>query len=362
MAIPPLHSAIPVAPCAAAPDGEKDLFSLASDQELFRRLPKGELHEALDNLATLDLTRTEELVPLMQQPDFTHTFFREERWAEYVLHGSVTGKLTAYETAKLFLYKAVQEYTLETSPQVVQLLDAKGEVDREAWELLCSGMKGQYSERELDALLENLQRHPPEETQFFTVTRKRSKMIGALKFFGHTLFANWGTNSVQQLVMPPALAEAIYHSKWEDQTMRSRPVFGLSASTDFEDPNFRDILIPASLFTMPKQADGIGVDPLEFYHHDSAYHLWLESTNPHRELWIQMAKKLSTMGEEIVANKCRDRELHYTHYEGSDAYKFEHFFHQTIQDGTIKGPLISLIKAYDRSLVGASMLWFLEDI
>lgn len=79
---------------------------------------------------------------------------------------------------------------------------------------------------------------------------------------------------------------------------------------------------------MPSIADGIEVDPLKFYH-----------------LWIRIAKKLSSKGEEALADKFRGREFNYTFCEKSDEYKCQHFFRFNIKDKDLQTELAPLITA-----------------
>lgn len=335
------------------PPEEEGFLSLAAGQELFRRVDQEELTRALKGLLSLDPGRTKTLLPLMKKPDFSDFFFKESRWIEHVLHAAVLSQLTPDETAKLFLYRAAQEYLVDNHPPVMQIVDEAGQIDEKAWNLLKEGLAPHYTQVELAALQVALKTLPTEETQFFCVRRPISFFMAALSVrLNHRLFQAGceDDDALMQLVIPPALIEHIYQAKWIEQTMRPRPVFGLSVSTDFENPNQRDILIPSSLWTQPRAADGFELDPLEFYHHDTSYHLWLESTNPHRELWVKIAKKLAKIGAEEKADTVRDREFNYDSGNQTSELCFAAYFEEQDFSAAQLEVIVPVIRAYDASL------------
>jgi hypothetical protein len=323
------------------------LLDEALGQELFRRLDPSELAKALSPLDTLDFTRVEEKVPHLKSPNFSDPFFLEERWIEKVLYLTVKGLLTAHESAKLFLYRAIQE--VEPSHQLLQVLQENGTVDEAAWDKLKAGMKNEYTEHDLNLLLDLLKKLPPTETQFFLHKRIYSPFLSVLTLnLNHTLFYVVEKESTSQYVIPPALAEELYRSKWGDQTVKANPVFGLSTPEDFDNPDIRDVYIPCSLWNQPTIADNHLVDPLEFYHHDAAYHLWRDSTNPYRELFARLAHVLLKLNEPYYANKMRDRDVDFTKAWVTEEQVIMFLASSICLPPKLYRPLLPTIRAYDR--------------
>jgi hypothetical protein len=101
-------------------------------------------------------------------------------------------------------------------------------------------------------------------------------------------------DGLYQVVLSPRLMQKLLHLKFKEQAVRINPVLGPSvAFRNFENAAQRDVLVPCRVFprSHPKEADRHPASPLQFYHHDIAFHAYIVANIPrkHREAFIELA-------------------------------------------------------------------------
>ncbi len=93
-------------------------------------------------------------------------------------------------------------------------------------------------------------------------------------------------------VPSPQLITETMKAKFGDNAISPNPVFGFSDDPKYwTDINRRDAAIPCRYFPQPKTIHNFRVDSeYDIYFHDVRYHLYLDSANPYKESWFELAE------------------------------------------------------------------------
>ncbi len=104
------------------------------------------------------------------------------------------------------------------------------------------------------------------------------------------------------LLPSPQLIQETLKAKFGANAIKPNPVFGFSNDLKYWwDVKHRDVAIPCvEYFSQPKMIHiEKVVHPLDVYYHDVEYHLLIDSSNPHREDWINLANFLERQPDNL---------------------------------------------------------------
>lgn len=119
--------------------------------------------------------------------------------------------------------------------------------------------------------------------------------------FDHTLFLTVpNRDSYRQFVISPRIAYEICKVMNGPLAMRPNLVIGYSKREDFSYPERRDIFTPCPKVSTPSTLHELDATAMGMYHHDIAYHYFVDSANPHREAWIELARHANKKFKELA--------------------------------------------------------------
>lgn len=274
----------------------------------FDRLPENQKGEIREFFRRLDLQDFEEVIlrikqlpaqnigEALAQFEWDHPIFQDVDLDLYALNEFIFGRLNRYEISELLLYCQCQR---ERST-VFQMIQSNGRLDEEAFEILTAGTEVHFTNEQREQFLKQISDYPPQRTRFYLLPLDFSnpkKITDQIWLLGFELFLfDTDEEGLFQIVLPPHLIVDLYKAKFGEAISLPNLVLGASKSiNNFKNPHQRDVLVPSRLFprSTPAIADGHPAPPISFYHHDIAYHLYLECHNPHRKAWIELADFLS---------------------------------------------------------------------
>jgi hypothetical protein len=242
--------------------------------------------------------------------NFKHVFFTRSYWYKYATYAFYKGDLTSSEIATLMLYEEARTFS------GFKIHDLKTEEDflllyQSIWEL--------YNEEEMNIFAQFIEKNSCSSI-FFSVDFPFNDPSFQIAFGTNIFLPLFVFQNKTLLILSPNLIYELYKLKTFDNTMRPNLVWGYSTTGDFTQPDYRDIYVPHPGVMPPTQihsaslirADvlpGIrAINQLMLYHHDIAYHLWIECFNVHRELWIKIASLIQS--DNYLYNLTLDREFH----------------------------------------------------
>ena len=311
-----------------------DVSQKAKIFEFIRRVDPQLLKEQLAKVE-LDNLPIEYLDAFITQ-DFTHPIFNNTECDLLILYYTILGDISIQNASLLLLYlDAVKTVNKEN----VEIYDL--EKDETSISILAKGGQGddaEFSPSELEEFKKQLKNIPKENKTFFVlklnsfcmdteeVQERAFRLVNKfasnenidekdiptiLEFLYHCLkfrlmlFKN-DDGSLSQVITSPNLYYHLLKVKFGGKAIRPNPVLGFSRPEDFQDPSKRDVLIPIRFFKTPKFADHFRAD--SFYHHDLTYHCFVDSSNPLRSAWIELAMQAKDDGHDDVWNSLLDRE------------------------------------------------------
>lgn len=277
----------------------------AFDSEFYRRIPKSHretMYFYLESLGELSPS----LIKSFHEGDYSLRFGQI-----YLKYGSLSilkayaeGLISEQLASKSLLYD--QCYRESKKPVVVhRLYGEEGQINSEALALLDKGLETYFSAEERGRVWIALKKLPTVETEFFVIETKvyswttlevESRSLADLNLelalFHQTQFRLFyvqdGAQSGRQLIVPPALFYEILKVKFGSTAMEPNPVLGYFAKERLSDPVKRIVAIPCAHVETPQKLHQLDATPLMAYSHD-LYHLYIESGNPHRRAWIELA-------------------------------------------------------------------------
>ncbi len=290
----------------AAPSIVESPYAAAFTTNFLRRVrgaARTKILEKLESLKERPLSREE--LSAFQKGKWKHPLFADPNWPYLAIRAHMDGNLDPMQISKLFLFERIQG-----SGKTHQLRKSERGVDEESGALLERAFKDRnLSEAAQARIAEALVALPPEETQFFVVdvapllSKKEyalaSRNNGTVDMynlamhdlnFSLFLIIDKQRKVIQQLVIPLRLYHALLKAIFPNTAMAPDPILGYCAKDRLSDPKARIQCTPCSLAPLPGRFHGYidNANPLAMFYHDQL-HLYAESGNPHRELWIQLA-------------------------------------------------------------------------
>jgi hypothetical protein len=306
------------------------------ENDFFRRIPQDKWEELTHAVEERGIRLSPEELKPFTEGSFDDPVFHNSDWPFHVFKAYRESRITQETLAKLLVYAMCQDGAGESGTvKHYQLLDSAGRVNEEARSVLQGrsflavpdltrpGITKDLPEPEYRGglgrflAIENISNLPPQQTQFFTVesqTRGEDGMLltlsaNALKIGAHCIpDYKKGTVSNLQLVIPPDFLNHILSANFGANARLAQPVLGIFRTTErLSDPSqrvaslyFRDFVPP------PHQIELIPCTALSSYHHDAMYHLFIDSMNPHRPRWIELARFFKEKGFPATAFLCLD--------------------------------------------------------
>lgn len=217
---------------------------------------------------------------------------------KFALRDFIAGKLDVFTMSAVFLHDACLNGDLNRDKVQWMPLFQEGKRNETAIEILKKGTIAADSsmyEYYHDGQIEELLKDPEvqEERIYVVPVPKGHNVVNVIADeLQHPFLTVKGKGELHQVVLSPRLMQKLFHLKFKKQAPIINPVLGPSvAFKNFEKASQRDVLIPCRLFSHPKEADRRPASPLQFYHHDAAFHAYLLSNIPleHRQAFIELA-------------------------------------------------------------------------
>ena len=244
-----------------------------------------------------------------RKSELKHPIFSDPDWPYFVLRGFIDGDLDAMQTSKLMLFQRTQQEGV-----VYQIVDRDGQIDPWVEEFLRPLDVSREERIRIQAALHAL---PPEETQVFILPvadllseeghRKKVFLKDIYNLFLHDLkkslflLIDKEENKIRYIVIPPRLYQEILKAKFPKTAMMPKPIFGHAIPERLSDCEGRVQAIPCVSIAQPDLIHGIvdTTDPLAVYYHDQ-HHLWVESGNPDRRLWTNLALSFQPTDRDLM--------------------------------------------------------------
>ncbi len=320
-----LEQTASLAPASADSDSPTAKIDQAFNKDFLCRITGLERDLLVDELKKLNersLSSSE--IEAFQKGDWNHAIFRKENWPLLVIHAYIQGKLDEWQVSKLLLFDSSKNlHKFKTH----RLLDAKGKVNPKVGGLLVEGLK--YLEFTNPKQLEGL---PPENLEFFSFripclegkdyeNELERQIVDSYNFMHNQFNSENGsrqlctifdpkTKELEVLILPPLLFHSILKLKHGDNAMSPKLVLGYREDENMEDPKKRVMGVPCRFVSDPSTIhDMVSTQYMGLYSHD-CYHLAVESANPHREIWIELARKIPIRLPKIKAF-IEDRDFQY---------------------------------------------------
>jgi len=267
------------------PTKEIERLPSMGDFELFRRVDPSEREQVESVVKALPKAPSGALVAF-QQGDYDHAIFQNGDWSYYAIRFVLQGKLSTNDFAKLMLYR-------ECQPLAAKVLNGGEAICREVRRTFIDTFRGRFKTNDVRAFFDSLD----ETDQIFAVPRKNAK-AGTI----NTITSSFDGFRKTLYVLPPATLQKFYNALsgiylkgvfCPHTNIEVHPVVGFSRPRDFEREDRRDVWIPCPGVSIPevlhevRNPSGLGI-----YIHDAYFHCLLELVNPHRKVWIAVAKHL----------------------------------------------------------------------
>lgn len=280
-----------------------------SIKEFIRRIKNDEFKRLFKEIEDLHPLEHDELKAI-QTLNWEHSIFKGEHLNKYALIEFFKGAIDVNQLVEIFLHFE----SLLQKGTTLELFDSEGKRNEETVKLLQEQTVCYFSSEQIDQFFEKAKELPFSCRRIYQVPKQQRTVATRLHEIQYQLLNDY----TSMMILSPRLLHMLHQTKVGDQAMPPNPVLGGSiAPENFEHPNRRDVLMPCRLFpkSTPDIADGFYAPPMEFYFHDS-YHLYLDTLNPHRTAWIELAKLFKTSDKKLY-NRMIDRE--FRHYETGTA-------------------------------------------
>lgn len=293
-------------------------------REVLRRLKSPEtgyleLSQWVEKAKLIEISDSE-LYALKHQ-NWKDPVFEKGNFQDLILIAFVRGYIDRMQLSDLLVFNACR---LENA-KIGSFQDPNDVAD------LRTSMSSDATCEEWDRFISAVQTLPLEQQRFYirSVNRQDKNVLTRILGLGRTFLTLEKEGQTFQLVLSPTVLNEFYKAKSGSEACLINPVLGSSvALKNFKKVDCRDVLIPCSLFPAitPKVADGQLAPPLEFYHHDVAYHLLIENFVPraHRQAYTSIANLFEGLETE-VAVPFLDREFN-SYVRLAKANEKEHFY------------------------------------
>jgi len=274
-------------------------------KEFVRRIPDYEWAAITAKIVDLSPDFTDNELHALKTGEWGHAIFRSKNWPYLAFYAYLSGKIDQKHIDKLFIYDACRregayQLTKEGANVICcQLVRPNGTLDEKALEMAMPFLQEQFSKEQIPALLEHLKTLPPEDTQFFIIGQRPQKLLDGIYDASKFLLCD-SQRVLLQMAAPPVLIHAMYQAKFGKHAMEPRSILGFSDIEVLSNPKKRISAIPCPFITHPEKVHNKRTTPLGIYHHDIAYHLLIESANPHKEAWIELAQAIKKHKEDCI--------------------------------------------------------------
>lgn len=282
-------------------------------KDLFKRISREDWSTLLEQIAKVNEEElSTDALRAFESGEWGHCIFQNDSWPLFALRAHFKGLLEEKYLPKLALYHAATQETIsESGVETFQLLDTNGKINDAAMEAFTEGLMGArsyFTKEELSRLVEFLSQLPCETTQFFRIEHRRiddpekpEAVFRILEGTRLTPFLIPLTETYKQVVIPPCFVDVILGIKFGDNARRAQPVFGFRNIEKLSDISKRPVALSFPRYIpLPKRLHDFSTTPLGTYHHDALYHLWMDSSNPHRKALVQFILYMKSKGHEIA--------------------------------------------------------------
>lgn len=324
-----------------------DRFEKHRKSNFLKRVSIEEWDGVLEKIQNLKSRASLKEIQAYKAGDWDHSAFQKEDWIYTAFHAYLEDRLDKDQMCKLFLYWECCEQAKKDGAPLAPpsfchdrlscfqkkeqrlksyQLYSQGKIDRHALAVLKKATKSYLDEDQISLVLKAFQDLPEEAGQFFCIQREPDLLFDLLTASaqrGLFLFSYFTGNKKVQLVAPPQFTQIIHQVKYPKSAILAEPVLGYSTKEKLSDFKKRVIFIP-SIFSAPTHIHEAPTVPLSITYHDGAYHHAIESANPHRKLWVELALFFKENQLAQVVPHTLDRDLFDYHYleDLKDSEKF----------------------------------------
>lgn len=268
--------------------------------DFLRHIPKARWDKIIQEIEEIGRRVTEDELNDLVEGKWKRPIFQDPNWIYFAFQAYLEDRLDQEAICKLFLYDTALKEALEDTPvQTYRVFSSPQMYSKRSLQVLNGAVTSYLDKDAFGRLVTALSLLPPHHTQFFLVKRMFDP---ALKTIAHPeSIIKFGLMTLQgeknqcsegrlwQVIAPPKFMDEIHKAKFGNKAMESNPCLGPHEFPKLSDPNSRIASIPSSLVPLPPSLHLLEATPLTFYHHDIVYHLAIESSNPHRPVWIAFA-------------------------------------------------------------------------
>ncbi|MCI5052351.1 MAG: hypothetical protein MRY21_04350 [Simkaniaceae bacterium] len=249
--------------------------------ELFGRIKRPELEAFLEQLAAVEISpeHLEEVASAFINARLEHPVFQRDEWPLIAFMAYFQGLITKNQLCQLQLLDTYLELDSITSTAVGATV-------------LTPEKLAKYNLPEMEIM--DL---PPLERMLFKVATAPRRKEGdhyLSSFFYSTDFYELFKIKGRLNVISPSLADRKHRSQFPETAIPVNPVFSYSKRMDrWMKIDTRDAHIPCRYLSNPPGAHDVpSASAFDCYCHDVAYHIYLESSNPYREFYRDLADTL----------------------------------------------------------------------
>lgn len=292
-------------------------------KDMLRRIPKEEWERLLAMITALNRDfLTLEALDGFRLGRWDHAIFKTTDWHLLAFYAYLEGLIEESHFSKLILYySCCAEASVPHGVRTFQLINNDETVNDVALAALKSEMKEYFDDECIKELVGKVRALPPEESQFFQIQRRINDSTisqnhpNALFYdFNRIRFRLFSSTEAlenetvyTQTVLPLDLWHEILKTKFQSNARKPNPVLGFHKIEKMSDKDQRVVsLALGEQVKLPNTIDHIGATPLGHYFHDAIYHLFTDSSNMHRAVWIQIAKHFKENGLPKTAKKIFD--------------------------------------------------------
>lgn len=296
-------------------------------KDFLRRIKPIERVRIAEKLKALPKASVEDINAL-KKGVWSSSIFRRKDWPYIALQAYVDEHLNEMEISKLYLYKRCQEVGKGCATHAATTSD--GRSDKLGMEFLFAALGDTFTEEDKGKVVSRIHALPYEHTQYFSYEvsllspqaleklkkREVHRVIDMANTAYHMMkvslliLPNATQTAARVCIIPPLLWHEILQAKFASNAMQPIPVLGYSEKEKFSDSSRRVVGIPCSFVGTPSiihHEIDVAKDA-GLYLHDAGYHLFIESANPHRKAWIELALFLRNTGKQALAVSLLDRD------------------------------------------------------
>ena len=292
----------PLEPAAKPQSGSQSApASLDSHNEFIKRIKKEERELIRNKISEMEkiYTLTDKDIDDIKKGNWTAPLFKISDWCFLAFKAYLSRKIEQKHLIKsLLFFSCKQEAEIFKSYQLFSHPDGE---NKDALTILRNSLGKHFSNEQFERLLEMMRSIPPEDTQFFGCRFKENGdwLMGDIAAISRDFLVDVNKTlretQYEFLYLPPSLIHYILKIKHADKTILPIPVLGYSDVERFSDFTRRVVFIPSPFCQSPQRLHGGPIkNSTSIYFHDAVYHSAVESAIPHRSIWVELAKIISS--------------------------------------------------------------------